>query len=316
MKVFTKSLQIGNDSINFLTLGEISDIKEGLGTADNKSYLYKEKNALGSYRIIDRKLLLKEEELKKIIHNEELRLEIIENGIPSDMFEGRTVIPYDKGGSSDIEEGRLSNYYFPTQFYIDWSTEMLHRMKTLTIAERKQIDGKGIIKEKDKNTLAAVFRNTDYYFKPGLTVPMAGIYSPTFRYNSSSVFDHGGNCIFIHSKFKNKFSYEFLFGILCSKFTRYFLKNYINNSVNTPPDAFKPLPIPIVTNKTKYSIEKKVKEIIQKQKKNLNYNYQKNEQIEIDQEVYSLFQFNDEQIIEIENWFTRRYPKLIIENHD
>ncbi len=311
MNIFTRSVKIGKESIEFIPLGEISGIKEGLSTADNKSYIYKEKNALGGYRIIDQKVLLKENELEQIRKNEKLRIKIIEDGIPQDMFEGRHVIPYDKGGSSDIDAGRLSNYYSMPQFFIDWSTKMVQRMKTLTREERKREDGKGNIKESDKNTIAAVFRNTDYFFKPGLTVPMAGIYSPTFRYNSSTVFDQGGNCIFVHSAFKNEFSSEFLLGVLCSKFTRYFLKNYINNSVNTPPDSFKPLPIPVTKNKIKNLIEKNVNDIIQKQKKDIDYSYQNNEQIEIDQEVYDLFKLNDEQIIDIENWFKRRYPKLI-----
>lgn len=310
MKILARTITIDNGPIDFVRLGEISEIKEGLGTADNKSYLYKKPDALGSYRIIDEKLLLKKLELDKIITNDKLRLSIIENGIPPKMFEGRTVIPYDKGGSSDIEAGRLSNYYFPTQFYIDWSTNMVQRMKTLTIAERKRLDGKGTIRDKDEYTLAAVFRNTNFYFKPGLTVPMAGIYSPTFKINSSSVFDHGGNCIFLKKPFKNIFSYEFLLGILGSKLTRYLLKNFINNSVNTPPDVFKPLPIPIVKNKFKKNIESFINKIIQKQKKDLNYEYQKNEQIDIDNLVFKIFDLNEKSILEIETWFKRRYPKL------
>jgi len=310
MQIHVTASSISQKTVKFLTLGEIAEIKEGLGTADNKSYLYKEPEANGNYRIIDRNFLLRKEELEKINQNEDLRKKIIEHGILEDLFEGRTVVPYDKGGSSDIESGRLSNYYFPTQFYIDWSSKMVNRMKTLTIADRKRLEGK-TFSEEDETQIAAVFRNTDYYFKPGLTIPMAGIYSPTFKINSCSIFDHGGNCIFVKGNFKKIFSFEYLLGILCSKITRYFLKNFINNSVNTPPDAFKPLPIPIIDKTGRKKIEELVGQIISKQKNNLNYNYQNFEQIDIDHIVYEIFGLDNDLIDEIENWYARKYPKLI-----
>jgi len=41
-----------------------------------------------------------------------------------------------------------------------------------------------------------------------------------------------------------------------------------------------------------------------------------NEQIEIDKLVYKMYNLNDEDIKEVENWYFRRYPKLaeVIEN--
>jgi len=57
-------------------------------------------------------------------------------------------------------------------------------------------------------------------------------------------------------------------------------------------------------------IENNVGEIIQKQKLNLNYDYMTNEQLEIDRLVYGMYNLNDEDIDEEENWYFRRYPKL------
>ena len=53
-----------------------------------------------------------------------------------------------------------------------------------------------------------------------------------------------------------------------------------------------------------------VTEIIKKQKLNEEYSYQNSEQIEIDNIVYQIYGLNEELIIEIENWFKRKFPKL------
>ena len=60
---------------------------------------------------------------------------------------GKTIVPCDKGGSSDIKSGRLSNYYSEPEFFIDYSEENVERIKTLTIADRKRHYG-------EKNILA------------------------------------------------------------------------------------------------------------------------------------------------------------------
>jgi len=94
--------------------------------------------------------LLTNDELLEIATNERPRLKVIEFGIhkskdepnfdPDRWFEGRYIVPYDKGGESDTESGWLPNYYVPTNYFIDWSTWAVNRLKTLTYDER---DGKG-----------------------------------------------------------------------------------------------------------------------------------------------------------------------------
>ena len=61
----------------------------------------------------------------------------------------------------------------------------------------------------------------------------------------------------------------------------------------------------------KQEIENLVKEIIKKQKKDPDYNYQDHEQKEIDNLVYEIFGLDKELIDEVETWYARRYPKLV-----
>lgn len=57
-------------------------------------------------------------------------------------------------------------------------------------------------------------------------------------------------------------------------------------------------------------IEALVSQIISEQKQNPRYDYQSNEQREIDRLVYELYGLNEADIQEVERWFARRYPKL------
>ena len=279
-------------------------------TGDNPHYLQKNKNANGSYKILDSKKLVTEMGLKRINNDDKLRKEIISNGIPEKLFGGRVVVPYDKGGSSDIEAGRLNNYFFPTQFYINWSQKNVQRMKTLSVAQRKKLYNETPIYDKDHDIVSAVFRNTSFYFNTGITFSTTGLYAPTYRTNSSSIFDNKGSCIFLKNEFKNVFSIEFLLGILCSKLIRYIQKNFIKNTVDSTTDDIKENPIPITDKVSKNKIEKLTTQIIKNQKKNPTYDYQKIEQIELDAKVYEIFGLKNNLIDEVENWFSRRYPKL------
>ena len=162
-----------------------------------------------------------------------------------------------------------------------------------------------------ETTLAAIIRNPSYYFKNGITFSLIGMYSPTFRINSNSIFDVGGSSLFIKDELKRTISIEYVLGILCSKFNRYIMKNFLNNSINSQVEDIKKNIIPICEKSQKQEIEKLVKEIIKNQKKDPDYNYQNHEQIEIDQLVYEIFGLDKELIYEVETWYARRYPKLV-----
>ena len=86
---------------------------------------------------------------------------------------------------------------------------------------------------------------------------------------------------------------------------------FVNNSINSQVEDVKKNIIPICEKSQKQEIENLVKEIIKKQKKDPDYNYQNHEQIEIDKLVYEIFGLDQELIDEVETWYARRYPKLV-----
>lgn len=290
--------------IELVRFGDIADVKVGLQTGDNKSYLYQNPKARGSYRDItpDKKYLLTENDLREITANDKRRLKVIDKGIHKSRseegfdedrwFEGRYIVPYDKGGESDTETGWMPNYYVPINYFIDWSTWAIERMKTLTIGGR---DGK------ENKQLAAVFRNVDQYFLEGITFSDSGIYSPTFRINFHSVFDQKGSCIF------SKIDHYRLLGILASKLIKSIVRMYINHSISSHVDCLKEIPYCYENNVELLGL---VERIIAKQKQNPKYEYAKNEQVDIDKIIYSLYGFLEDDIFEVETWHARRYPKL------
>jgi len=302
--VAVRQIQINGQIVELVRFGDITDVKQGLATGDNWAYLFQNPQARGSYRDINeyKDFLLTDEDLLEIATSEERRMKVIEFGIhksktekwfdPDRWFEGRYIVPYDKGGESDTDTGWLPNYYVPTNYFIDWSTWAINRMRTLSIGQR---DGT------HRETIAAVFRNVKYYFREGITFSITGLYAPTFRVNSIGVFDVKGS--FINPPF-NTYS---VIGILASKLNKLLSKVFIYNCVDMQVDAIKEIPFYIKEDKR---IENLVHQIIIKQGKNLRYDYSSNEQKEIDQIVYSLYGLDAEDVKEVETWYSRRYPKL------
>ena len=307
-------VNFNSKKLELMKLGDIAEVKQGLATADNDYYLKQLPNTKGSnYQEIDLNLVLKENELEKIRNDEELRLDIIENGFCTNpehnthqhkYFGGRYFVPYDKGGASDSEEGWLPNYYVPTHYFIDWSEQAVKRMKKLTIADIHKKNNKQIPANREyyKDQIAAVIRNKEFYFKEGITFSRTGYYAPTFRIGSWSIFDTEGCTIFPNNSKK-----EFIIALNISKLTKYFLKNYIGHTVHTQVDELKEVPNLIQENDKVVNL---FYEIVQKQKQNPKYDYMTNEQIEIDKLIYEMYNINQEDIEEVENWYFRRYPKL------
>jgi len=190
----------------------------------------------------------------------------------------------------------------PTDYFIDWSEEAVKRMKTLTIADRIRLyKEKKKIKPEYKRTLAAVIRNPEYYFRKYLTFSRTGIYAPTFRLGLNTIFDSKSDGLFTNN---NIFE---LLGELNAKLSRYLFKSYLCHTVQAEGEAITNLPIVVDDKKALIPL---VSSIISKQKQNPRYDYMSNEQVEIDRLVYKMYNLNEEDIQEVENWFYRRYPKL------
>ena len=299
-EVEAAKVQLNEQDVEVVKLGQIADVKQGLATGDNDSYLYQKPEARGNYRSIYlfEEYVLTEEDLETIRNDEDLRLSVIENGISKDdpdsdrYFGGKFIVPHDKGGESDAGEGWLPNYYVETDYYLDWSEWAVDRMKNLTIGERDN---------NDRDELCAVIRNPESYFLIGITYSTAGVYAPTFRIGSCSVYGHRGTTIF-----SNIEAHDFL-GLLSSKLIKAVINNLINHTVASEAGTF--YSVPIVA--TQIDVGQKVEKVILKQKKTPRYDYASHEQIEIDKLVYDAYRLNENDIREVENWYARRYPKLV-----
>jgi len=190
-------------------------------------------------------------------------------------------VKFEKGGKTIINNYIITNYYHYSPFYIKWDRKTVRELK--------------------KNNQ---LRNQNRYFSEGIAFTSAGIYSPVFRLLNFQIFEKGLHIIFP----KSDVNIFFLTGILPSKLQIYITKSYINHSVNTNTQDIEKIKILNCSGNRK--ISELVYSIITKQKQNPKYDYIINEQIEIDKLVYEMYNLNEDDIQEVENWYFRRYPKL------
>jgi hypothetical protein len=294
-QVQVRKIAINDKEIKLVKLGDIAEIKVGLQTGDNNAYLFQKPEARGNYRSIEDYIhfVLTEADLDKIRDDDKLRMELITKGISKSnsktkrYFDGKYIIPYDKGGESDSDSGWLPNFFVAAQYYIDWSEKCAD----------------ALINEKllYSTSTRPYPRNQSYYFLKGISFSDTGEYSPTYRLNFSSVFDQKGSTVV--SLIKS----EILLGIISSKLMKYFMRTNINHTVSSHVDCQKEL---VIIQPINIQIEKIVGQIIKKQKTNPRYDYASHEQIDIDKLVYEAYGLNAEDVQEVENWFARRYAKL------
>lgn len=314
-KIQARVITMNGKEIQIVKLGEIADVKQGIATGDNHAYLFQNPKARGSYRSIEdcKGVILTDEDINRIHVNEQLRQEIILHGISKNnetstrYFGGRYIIPYDKGGESDAGEGWMPNYYVPTNYFIDWSEWAVERMRTLTIAQRIIINEEcKAISMKYETQVAAVFRNIETYFISGISFSDTGFYAPTFRIGCAGIYDVMGMTIFT-----KKNDEYFMLGLLSSKLMKYIIKNYVNHTVHTQVEGLKAV---CITMNHEISIRDEiihlVNNIIIKQKENRKYNYALYEQAKIDELIFKLYNLGEKEILEIKDWYSRRYPRI------
>jgi type I restriction-modification system DNA methylase subunit len=301
-RVQVLTVKFNGKQIELAKLDQLAEVKQGLATGDNDTYYFKEPDARGSYRSIEqvRNDILRDDDLHRIRLDEGLLNEVVLAGIDcrdqqsTRYFGGRHIVPQDKGGSSDSEEGWMPNYHVNTDYYIDWKKEAVSRMRGLTIRQR---DGRG------SDKVCSRFQNSAYYFRPGITYSRTGVYAPTFRIGCGAVFSEKASTIFpLVSIAINE-----LIGRLVSMCYRYLLKNFRAHTVEAPEQGLldTPLALPLNNVVTEY-----VAAIIREQNRDPRYDYASNEQLEIDHLVYEAYGLNEDDIQEVENWYARRYPKL------
>ncbi len=284
----------------FTKLDVIADVRVGLQTGDNGYYLRKRSGVRGSYELLDESKLLSETEIAALTDNEKL------NGIDPKKYGGKYFVPYDKGGESEAGEGWMPNYYVPTGYFIDWSKAAVKRLKTATTADVKRRKGEARkIKPSDENAIASRFQNRGYYFREGVTFSRTGIYAPTYRLNSASVFDTEGSAIFTH-----RLSPRALLGLLCSTLSRYIIKGFVDHTVHAQIEDIKEFIAVKLSEEQEKQLTSLISSIIEKQKTDPRYPYHLHEQREIDVLVYQLYGLTESDIREIELWYCRRYPRL------
>ena len=142
----------------------------GISTGDNKKYVRAKLGTKGSYDLIEDWMICTQEEIEKLTEQEKIQ------GLNKEWTKLKECfVPFEKGGESDSDDGWLPNYYVPTQYYINWA--------------------KGAIADMGKNS-GRRWLNEKYFFRKGLTFSISGIYAPTFRLNSSGVFEAKGSGLF------------------------------------------------------------------------------------------------------------------------
>ena len=302
-RIQVRTIRMNGCDIEVTKLEQIAEVKVGLQTGDNESYLFQNPEAHGTYRSIvgHKKYLLTEADLEHISEDKTLRQELVERGISKDdkksprYFGGRYIAPYDKGGESDSNEGWMPNYHVPTDYFIDWSEWAVKRMQTLTTLKR---EGSGPDKP------CARFQNTDTYFLQGITYSPTGEYSPSFRFGSGGICGNKGSSIFSSA---TNFSVPKLISVLASRAFRFVLKNYRSHTVESSEQGLLDSVIPI-------SVENRIGKLSEKiatnQRRNKSYDYATNEQLEIDHLVYAAYGLNRADIAEVETWYARRYETL------
>jgi hypothetical protein len=151
--------------------------------------------------------------------------------------------------------------------------------------------------------------NPKFYGMRGITFSFAGVYCPTFRFNTPGPFDHASSCIFPRTR---RFSNELILGYLCSTPMRYLMRVFVNHTVNFGVDAVKEAFI-ILDKRRNPRIKRLARAIIAKQKTDPRYPFIRNEQPLIDELVSDALNLSKSERREIAIWFRRRYPNINVE---
>ena len=298
-QVQVRKILLNGSDVKVLKLGDVADIKVGLQTGDNNSYLFQNPESRGNYQSIEnyKEFLLTESDLGRIRNEEGLRQNIVDKGISRQnknserYFQGRYIIPYDKGGESDSADGWLPNYFVSTGYYINWDEE-----------HAKSLINQLLI---TKESTLPYPRNKDFYFKLGITYSRTGNYAPTFRIGTASVFDDKSCTLFF---IDNRMVFNNL-AFCSSKLLKFFFKNFQGHTVDAQVDDLKAIGISIGILENNI-FEHCLLQIREKQQSNSRYDYASHEQIEIDKLVYEAYGLNADDIQEVEHWYARRYPRL------
>jgi hypothetical protein len=266
-------IELNGEKIELVKLGDIAHIVKGM---DSKiEYVFRANKNVPiirtHYEVVDIKRIVDDKTILNFSEEQKLNGLNNKNGI--------SIIPFNKGGSSDVENGWLPNYYVPIEYYIDWSKKAVKKH---------------------------YHRNKTYYFLDGLTFSFRGEYAPTFRVKNVGPFDANSSYIYI-----NSYSKQIQLAIFCSKLIKFIFTCFIEHTVASDVDSLKKIPLIFnIPENYKQKLSQLVSAIIAYQKQKPHYDYMIKEQVEIDKVIYEMYNLNEEDIKEVEYWYFRRYRKL------
>jgi len=248
----------------------IEEMCGGVKTYNDKKYIRNISGNMG-YDILPPSLIIS----RQLTDEEKMRGIVVNNHSTDPHF-----IRYDKGGETIRPDGGLFQYYKPIEFFIKWDTKSV-----------REID--------EQNGL----RNRHRYFSEGIGVSTVGIYSPVFRFSEFDVFFNNYNIIFVEPSIRLA-----IIGVFCSRVFRYMLSNYENHTVAKNQIDILDTPVPVNFNTP--SLNSLVGIVVVNLKQNIDYDYLRNEQTIVENEVYKLYGLTEDDIREIELWYCRKYTKL------
>ena len=251
-------------------------IVSGIKTGSNASYLrITGPDAQKNFPRVSADVVLTQAEIDALSESEK-RQGIVGN---------KHYVPFEMGQPSDASGGLLPCYYQnPSLIVIDWSQESVGGMRAEPHSDLANEEYR--------------FRNLDEQISFSFT----GQYCPSFRKANAPVFLNAASRIMLRRGDRG----EEWMGFFNSKLLRYVTRTLINHTVNFGVDDIKEVPTLVEWG----SLSPLVERILMNQESNDLYDYASNEQLEIDRLVYEAYGLNEDDIQEVGNWYTRRYPKL------
>lgn len=266
-------------AVRIVRLGDIAACPHGISTGANHKYVRVAPGTRGTYSPLETGMPAPPDVLAGITDRER------EHGLDADWERGiGCYVPFDKGGASDSADGWLPNYHVPSPYYLNWASGALADMRR----------NKGF-----------AWKNWRYFFRPGLTFSVSGVYAPTFRLNAGGVFEAKSSGLFCDA-----LPPELLLGILCSRTARYLFKVFIKHSVDTSGADIAAFPLVLPEPEAAERIQMLVRDIVREQRRDPRYPYHRREQVELDALVARSYGLSDREVAVVDAWFTQRYPRL------
>lgn len=222
----------------FCILSEIATIASGITTGGDKFYVYSD-NKPSLPDIPDEKVI-SDEEIEEIRANRDLKRRIIRTGIDSEMFEGRTLVPYDK--PTTMEEDSVLMFKQPERaFFIDWSETSVSQLRNFTIADNKRRSNPDYVGSASENKKkGAQVRNDRLYFSEGIAYSQYGEKAPQFWPSHGTVFAKAACLIISDNVPMNQ-----LLCLLGSHPFRFIAKAFYGNMSNQTVGSLQETPVPL-----------------------------------------------------------------------